>query len=515
MRQVTPPCILLTGADPLPGGVLANTNADSGVLPSDPVSMDDVLSTFAAAPTPAEAQANEARRISSKASRVKDTLAHLRYLRWFQANQPPKTKYETHSLGYEDYLQTPLHPLADNLESITYEIFEQDPVKYDLYERAIRKALTEWHEQGKPTSGQNKRVVVAVVGAGRGPLVSRALKASTDSGVPIELWAVEKNPNAFVILQRHNSQTWSNEVHLVKADMRSWKGPATYAGNDPSQACHYHIDIAISELLGSFGDNELSPECLDGILPLLNREHGISIPQSYSTWLTPIAAPKLHGEIYVRAVSDSSAPNTPYVVMLHSFDYISTKSHVSAYGPEFVSLPALDKDRRPSSESAGAAPAEDAMHLAKPPIPTVHRAWSFHHGPSAPLPTDSINSHNMRHVRLSFEVRHRAACHGLAGYFEAVLYPGIELSTNPLNMDHKSPDMMSWYPIFFPLKKPLYTPDHSLLNVTFFRMTDNRKVWYEWMVEAWSNNPVVASGPGFRLGVSELGSSKDRSCMMR
>lgn len=29
--------------------------------------------------------------------------------------------------------------------------------------------------------------------------------------------------------------------------------------NDP-------IDIIVSELLGSFGDNEVSPECLDGVI---------------------------------------------------------------------------------------------------------------------------------------------------------------------------------------------------------------------------------------------------------
>jgi type II protein arginine methyltransferase len=30
-------------------------------------------------------------------------------------------------------------------------------------------------------------------------------------------------------------------------------------------------DILISELLGSFGDNELSPECLDGAMRFLKR----------------------------------------------------------------------------------------------------------------------------------------------------------------------------------------------------------------------------------------------------
>lgn len=38
---------------------------------------------------------------------------------------------------------------------------------------------------------------------------------------------------------------------VVSCDMREWAAPEK-------------ADIIVSELLGSFGDNELSPECLDG-----------------------------------------------------------------------------------------------------------------------------------------------------------------------------------------------------------------------------------------------------------
>ncbi|CAK5061757.1 unnamed protein product [Meloidogyne enterolobii] len=38
-------------------------------------------------------------------------------------------------------------------------------------------------------------------------------------------------------------------------------------------------DIIISELLGSFGDNELCPECLDGVNNIL-KENTICIPSS-------------------------------------------------------------------------------------------------------------------------------------------------------------------------------------------------------------------------------------------
>ena len=44
---------------------------------------------------------------------------------------------------------------------------------------------------------------------------------------------------------------WEEKVTVVHIDMRLWDAPEK-------------ADILVSELLGSFGDNELSPECLDG-----------------------------------------------------------------------------------------------------------------------------------------------------------------------------------------------------------------------------------------------------------
>lgn len=42
------------------------------------------------------------------------------------------------------------------------------------------------------------------------------------------------------------------------------------------------VDILITELLGSFGDNELSPECLDGAVRFLKRKYmrAIHLPHS-------------------------------------------------------------------------------------------------------------------------------------------------------------------------------------------------------------------------------------------
>ena len=358
----------------------------------------------------------------------KDPTPYLRYLRHLQDTQPPRPPMERFGQGYQDFLQSPLQPLTDNLESITYEVFEKDLVKYEWYERAIGAALQDLRSQ----IAESRNLVVAVVGAGRGPLVTRALQAANMTAISIDCWAVEKNPNAFVLLERRSATDplWRGKVHVVKSDMRHWPGPNT-SGEVR------HVDILVSELLGSFADNELSPECLDGVQHTLHPDHGVSIPQSYSAHLTPIATPRLYGDLLGRPGTEKW--ELPWVVMLHTYDFLCTES------------------------------SPNAVRTAQ-----VKEAWSFSH----PIPVnilqqshiraggstgsggwvggDGKNEHNARTCTLGFQSNDPGVCHGLAGYFETVLYAGksgkVELSTNPVTMDEKSKDMISWFPIFFPLK---------------------------------------------------------------
>jgi len=48
-------------------------------------------------------------------------------------------------------------------------------------------------------------------------------------------------------------------------------------------------DILMSELLGSFGDNELSPECLNPTDKFL-KKGGIFIPYSYTNYVVPLSS---------------------------------------------------------------------------------------------------------------------------------------------------------------------------------------------------------------------------------
>ncbi|EEH40347.2 arginine N-methyltransferase skb1 [Paracoccidioides lutzii Pb01] len=480
MRLRNPPWIILCDVGPIAGYEVSQSGSETDPTPKISPESD----SNSAAPTPAETH----RQFKSGSNKKNfDPTPHLSYIRNLQQKQPGRTPMERFGVGYQDYLQAPLQPLTVNLESITYEVFEKDPIKYEWYERAIAKALKDWAAQGKPTCHPEGHVVLAVVGAGRGPLVTRAIRASVEAGVVIEVWAVEKNPNAYVLLQRHNASLWGGCVNLVKSDMRSWKGPHRLApesgSGEEQKIIHTPIDILVSELLGSFGDNELSPECLDGVTHLLNPVHGISIPASYSAHLSPISSPRLHADIAAQSITNPAAPETPYVVMLHAFDFLST---IQPSTPAPIATAGRQSDKSPSP------PAND------PSTPIIQSAWSFSH-PNHNIPPHSstsstiLNSHNVRRTRLAFPCQKRGTCHGLAGYFETVLYDDVELSTNPVTMDEKSPGMISWFPIYFPLKTPLIVPPNSEIIVTMYRQTDNRKVWYEWIVEVFAWDTSLAT----------------------
>lgn len=150
-----------------------------------------------------------------------------------------------------------------------------------------------------------------VVGAGRGPLVAATLRAAHKTQCKVKVYAVEKNPNAIVTLRNRRVTEWANDdVTIIASDMRQWKPPQL-------------ADILVSELLGSFGDNELSPECLDGAQHLLKPDTGISIPSSYTSCIAPIQSHRLYSELFnMREHQGYKHPEyvfeLPYVVRFHN-----------------------------------------------------------------------------------------------------------------------------------------------------------------------------------------------------
>ena len=80
----------------------------------------------------------------------------------------------------------------------------------------------------------------------------------------------------------------------------------------------------MSELLGSFGDNELSPECLDGAQRFI-RPGGVSVPQSYESFVAPVTAAKLYGGSGERR---PQVTEMPYVVNFSKVHHIAEPKSV-------------------------------------------------------------------------------------------------------------------------------------------------------------------------------------------
>lgn len=180
---------------------------------------------------------------------------------------------------------------------------------------------------------------------------------------------------------------------------------------------------------------------------------GISIPASYCSYIAPLSSAKIYSR-----VMELGKFETPYVVMIHAAEIIS-----QPFGP--------------SNE-----------------IGQVQEAWSFEH-PRTDLifshetGVPITNFHNARSTHLTFHIPQPSICHGFAGYFRAVLYDDVIIETHPES--RMSREMLSWFPIFFPFKEPMYCPKHSELDIHLWRLTDQvgRKVWYEWSVEGFLSCP--------------------------
>ncbi|XP_076936425.1 protein arginine N-methyltransferase 1.5-like isoform X3 [Bidens hawaiensis] len=398
--------------------------------------------------------------------------SYLDYVAYLYQNMEPLTEQERFELGYRDYLQSPLQPLMDNLEAQTYETFEKDSVKYIQYQRAVSKALVDRIPDEKASTTTAVSLlnyflhyqevifcflifltvayhletcalcnpicvlqVLMVVGAGRGPLIRASLQAAEETGRKIRVFAVEKNPNAVVTLHSLvKLEGWENTVTIISCDMRCWEAPEK-------------ADILVSELLGSFGDNELSPECLDGAQRFLKPD-GISIPQSYTSFMQPVTTSKLYNDIKLH--KDLLHFETAYVVKLHRLAKLSPSQAV----------------------------------------------FTFTH------PNNSPNKSNQRYKKLRFDIPvETGSCivHGFAGYFDSVLYKDVHLGIEPTTA---TPNMFSWFPIFFPLRSPMYVKAGSLLDFHIWRCCGNTKVWYEWCVTSPTASPIHNSnGRSYWVGL--------------
>lgn len=371
--------------------------------------------------------------VRMNAQPIASSIEQIQAVAKFLDSASPLSWDENYAAPYFDSLQLPLQPLADDMENGVYETFEADRGKYDLYESAIFQAI-----QSLLSEYPHERCVrLAVVGAGRGGLIDsacRAIARVNRSEVSFSIAAVEKNPNAARTLQYRASDDvkWTGNpnvaIEIVETDMRAW--------NPDSPA-----DILISELLGSLGDNEASPECINGVIRVLDPIRGVSIPHRYVSTIEPVscartwnAAKAMHRLEHVLVVyfNNCFKPSAP----LDLFEFV----HES--GPVHV----------PGSNERSAS-----------------LSWT--------LPTDTT-------------------IHGFAGYFHCDLFGDVVMSTHPPT---RSKDMMSWFPSFLPLKEPIFVPAGEPLSVRVERKIAKEKLWLQWTVAGQSTNN--ADGQAYTIGL--------------
>jgi protein arginine N-methyltransferase 5 len=179
-------------------------------------------------------------------------------------------------------------------------------------------------------------------------------------------------------------------------------------------------DIMVSELLGS-------PECIQSAWKLLRHHKGICIPQSYTSFIQPISC----AQIWQNA-NHASALEQPHVVYLNNNCFS--------------------------------------------PVPAAQACFTYSHSASSSTHQDLSPC-----TTLFFPIDTDFVLHGLLGSFSAELFAGVQLSTIPTN---HTVGLLSWFPIYFPLRQPVQIPRGSILQVNLWRTcsSEHDQVRYEWSI---------------------------------
>ncbi|KAI6201221.1 hypothetical protein M3Y96_00818600 [Aphelenchoides besseyi] len=349
-------------------------------------------------------------------------------------------------IPFEKQIQRPLQPAENILSTAVYSTFEKHTGKYALYESAIFQASIDLYED--KICNTFKPLVVLIVGAGRGGIISAALRAEEHvnkiRNVKTKSWtiiAVERNPFAVLTLE-HMNQRWNNRVQIVCADARD------------SVKLHSNIkhkaDIFVSEMLGSFGCNELEPEVLKVAEREFCHKHSIIIPLSYSNFVEPI----------------------------HSLNILQCiNNRQPSYYERFYDL------------------SEANLRIANKPtdqfyVVPLRRVCRFESGPQRcftyvhPTKEDDLE----RDVEVQFDLPINADITAFAGYFDASLYKDIRFSTLPGRSNSAS---SSWFPALIPLRKPIRCPSGSRIKLRICRHSKTEGSWYEWQTKVEMNGQTV------------------------
>lgn len=316
--------------------------------------------------------------------------------------------------------KSPIYPAWTDVE---YEAIEKDTAKYFLYYSAINMAM-------KDMKHSTDTITCFVIGPGRGRLIEFCLDCLKVNKIDGTIHVVECNEKALKLLVEKYDRLENVILHpaVIIRDYEQMKElfqttrPEENTRNSLKTVFETKcIDIFVSELFGSFSDNEFMPEILSVCVKAFGSENSISIPEKCTNYLTPIRSQLLSSffekngskncdleKVYVLGLSeDVDASSPPQKV--YSYDCNGNSGTFSGQ----VEFPYCLESMSSSEAFSKVAKSDEDGN--------IH--------------TQSRDTSGNREVI------------GFAGHFKAVLYKDIYIDTRP----GPERNTYSWESAFFPL----------------------------------------------------------------
>ena len=294
-----------------------------------------------------------------------------------------------------------------------------------LYWAAIHRAMSDISKQSlrtvPSTSSSSVQptlpVICLVLGGGLGRLANFCLDAAVEMKLRTTVHAVDANPIAVKCMREQfcKSVTTNSEV-VVHDPFSLYPGMQVNELPPGLQDLAGRCDLVVSELLGCFGDDEFLPELTVTMCNLFLKPGGISIPESWESYVAPVQTFHI----------DTLLQN-------------AKRSYRSTYT---MGLP------------------EDCVFLAEPQLVWKGSCYdysgSFFGLLEFPLASFVLKTDSRLQKTIPSNLsQSEFLVHGLIGYFKAFLYKDIFVDTR-----HTSPlrNSFHWECFYLPLETPVRLP---------------------------------------------------------
>ena len=328
-------------------------------------------------------------------------------------------------------------------------------------------------------SGKESSLNCIIIGAGLGPLPDLCLTVAQEIGVDVRIHAVDANPIAIKHMKirfRKTSEVIVHDAFTLRPNHPLELLPPGL--RELSRKCH----IAVSELLGCFGDDEFLPELTKTISTLfLKPKYSISIPQSWTSYVCPVQANSVHAAL----VMCKWPLDTTYVAGLTG-DCVYLAEPVAVWSGTCLASEPSPTEQREYSADVTVMPSPFMVRQQK----IIREYMNFKKEENAVI-TEADEK-----PRLNME-KGEYVVHGLLGYFTSCLYGNIIIDSRHCSADW---NCFHWECYFMPLPRPLPVRVTDKLSIHLMRhcteaVKDGRgfcELSYSWSVKITCLPPVIA-----------------------